>query len=72
MDQRLAQIRKWGPLLARLWFYEARLRWHRFHEALAQHRAEVIIRRRFHRAIAERERLDPRNRAGRRTTRFRR
>jgi hypothetical protein len=66
MNQRLARVRKWGPLLARFWFYEVLLKWRRFHEALARHRVEVIIRRRFHRAIAEREPLDPRNRAGRR------
>jgi hypothetical protein len=59
-------------LLVRLWFCEVLLKWHRFHEALARHRIEVIIRRRFHRAIAERERLDPRNRVRRPRKRLRR
>jgi hypothetical protein len=59
-------------LLARLVCWEVSIRLERFVERRERERVKAVTRHRFHRAIAERERSDPRSRAGRRRMRYRR
>jgi hypothetical protein len=64
------QIHKYW-LLARLGFLEVSIRWERYTERRKRERVEAATRHRYHRVMAERERSDPRSRAGRRRKRFR-